>query len=309
MATTELVVVLPGLAPLISSELNRSVIPEYLTKILHRSRFVADTTHFSRLLFNHFSRQKITGSDLPMTNLMTAGTSGLCIDPCYLHADRDKLLLFANELAISDQENAGLLAEIKPLFDTVAGQLMMHEGNQWVLTLPHEPNVYFTALPEVDGKAVEGFLPTGADRKQWLTLWNEIQMQLFDCEVNQQRMADNKLPINSVWFWGAGLFHGQQQRWRSVSGKGALLTTLAARTHHSIDAINDSFDYKAGQHLYVLPELDLESDWQTMIEVYDHQLFKPLWQQLARSKLTKLQLQIPQHGHYQLRTFDCWKFW
>jgi 2,3-bisphosphoglycerate-independent phosphoglycerate mutase len=62
----------------------------------------------------------------------------------------------------------------------------------------------FTPPHDISTQSIEGHLPQGdgADILQDLT--NSAQMLLNDHPVNNQRVAEQKLPANSVWFWGHG---------------------------------------------------------------------------------------------------------
>ena len=66
--------------------------------------------------------------------------------------------------------------------------------DQLTFTPPHDISTY----------SIEGHLPQGdgADILQDLT--NSAQMLLNSHPVNNQRVAEQKLPANSVWFWGHG---------------------------------------------------------------------------------------------------------
>lgn len=311
MAKIELTMILPGLSRVLEQQINNSVIPEYLSKIIAKSQFRPDPTGLTRLLFNHFSQTPIMGSDLPIANLLSANTSVLCADPCYLHPDRDRLLLFSDNMALTVEESTALIAEIQPLLDEFGGELICHTPENWLLNLQVMPDLTFSALTEVNGKAVDNFLPKGADRQNWLRLWNEIQMQLYDSAVNQQRVNDGKLPINSIWFGGAGTFTANKKAWQRVQGRLPLLKSLAQRSNIVFDSYPDwsITSLTSGKNLWVLDEIDIESDWQQQLQQIDRDILQPLWQSLRMAKMASLNLQIPEYGSYQLMPMDCWKFW
>ena len=311
MAKIELTIVLPGLARVLDQQINKSVIPDCLSTIIAKSQFYRDPTGLTRLLFNHFSQTPLIESDLPVANLLSDSTSALCADPCYLHPDRDQLLLFSENMALTIEESTALIAEIQPLLDEFGGELICHTPDNWLLNLQAMPDLTFSALAEVSGKAVDDFLPQGADRQNWIRLWNEIQMQLYDSKINQQRTSDGKLPINSVWFGGAGTYKASKNNWQHVQGRFPLLKNLAQR---SAISLNNDPDWSItslspGKQLWVLDEIDIESDWQQQLQQVDKDILQPLWQSLRMAKMANIKLQIPDHGSYQLTTLDCWKFW
>ena len=311
MAKTELTIVCPGLARLVGQQINAASIPPVLAKIIKKSHFVADQTGLARLLFNHFSQTPIKDTDLPVVSLFDPTSSAIKADPCYLHPDRDRLLVFADNLDITQQESTALISEIQPLLEEFNGQLLALDSDSWLLTLTDMPKLSFTALPEVSGKGVDGQLPQGDDQRAWVRLWNEIQMQLYDADINQQRIAAGKLPINSVWFWGAGTFIAQKQAWTHVQGNDWLLEQLAEKSGIKLNESQDWSGQKlnSGKHLWLLDELDLEADWPLQLQIFNDNSLQALWWQLKKTNISKLTLQIPEHGQYVLTPLDVWKFW
>lgn len=311
MANTELTLVLPGLAAILEQKINASVIPPYLAKVISKAQFQQDLTGLSRLLFSHFSESPLTGSDLPIAHLEQENTNTLRADPCYLHADRDRLLLFADNSELSYDESAALIAEIQPLFDEFGGELIQSRPDNWILKMQTMPDLNFSALPEVTGKGVESYLPKGSEQQDWIRLWNEVQMKLYASELNQRRSDEGKLAINSVWFWGAGTFICKESPWTRIQGQSSLLKQLADRSQCPLEKNSDYSvaSLSTGKHLWLVDEIVIEEDWLQQLQVFDDTVLKPLWQHCRQAKLTTIQLQIPDHGSYQLTPLDCWKFW
>lgn len=56
----------------------------------------------------------------------------------------------------------------------------------------------------VDGLPPDDFMPAGDAAAAHDLLLSELQMALHDHEVNQQRVAGGKRPVNSIWLWGGG---------------------------------------------------------------------------------------------------------
>lgn len=308
MSATKLVVILPNVANILQHKINAGVIATYLEKIVKKASFQPDRTGLTRLLFNHFSQIPITGPDLPMASLMSKHKFALRADPCYLHPDRDGLLLLADDLELTLAENQQLLAQIQPLLEQFGGKLVGGNDQQWLVHLTALPDVTFYALPEVVGKSVENFLPIGATQQDWIRLWNEIQMQLYSSAINEQRVNAGKLPINSVWFWGAGEFVAKDEAWASIHGSSALLNHLAAQSNNSVADYSPA-SLVAGDNLWLLDDIDTQGDWQQQLQQLDQQVFAPLWQHCTTAKIANIQLQIPNHGQYHLTPVDCWKFW
>ncbi len=62
----------------------------------------------------------------------------------------------------------------------------------------------FTPPHDISTHSIEDHLPQGDGADVLLDLCNSAQMLLNDHPVNNKRVAENKLPANSVWFWGHG---------------------------------------------------------------------------------------------------------
>ena len=313
MTKKEVTVVIPGLAAIVSQAINREVIPFYMRKVIIKANFMPYEMGLSRCLFNHFSEEPLTGTDIPIADLAKPQEQEFVIkaDPCYLHPDRDRLLLFSKNLDLTEKESTELIKEIQPLLDEL-GLISQQSHESWMLKLLVKPNINFYALDEVEGKGVEAYLPSGQDRQQWLRLWNEIQMQLYNSEVNTRRTALNQLPINSVWFWGqGGEYEPVNNSWSSISGQSALLKQLAVRSGHEAlyNSSSDLQQFSKGRHLLLLTEIDTELDWQKQLQIMDTKIFEPLWQQLSKMAISKLILQVPDFGEYHLTPISCWRFW
>lgn len=306
MSKTSLTVVIPEIAGILQQQINRQLLPDYLTKIKMKGHFKESEMGLSRLLMNHFSDEEFTGADLPVASLRSDKAATLCADPCYLHADLDRVLLFSDDLDLTAEESTALIAEIQPLLNEFSATLSQYQSDKWLLELDALPDLNFSALPDVSGRSVDRFLPEGNDRRNWVRLWNEIQMQLHNAEINQKRQAQGKVPINSVWFWGRGEFKFKQQAWQSVEGQHSLLEQLSSNT------VDNNFDIRAlsaGSHLWLMNSIDIDGDWQTQLQQLDEQILKPIWQKLRAGKLNQVIVQIPNYGNYTLTPLNSWKFW
>jgi hypothetical protein len=314
MAKSEITVILPNMAGLIQQEINKTLIPETLQKIFNKAHFKADATSFERRLFHHFNVDISNGNDLPIARLRHEEQYVLCADPCYLHADLDRLLLFTDSLDITEDEADQLIAAVQPLLTDFGAKLQKYKTDQWSIILETDamPNLNFTALADVSGKAVDKHLPSGDEqtRLEWLRLWNEIQMLLFDLPLNEQRQQQGKFPINSLWFWGKGELQVQTNVWQKTAGNNDLLQNLSqhSKTNHSSKIEDIDISSLPEKQLIVFAPLELEGDWLSELNNID-QFLNKLWSLLRWNNVAKLNLEIPNHGVYQLTPFDCWKPW
>lgn len=56
----------------------------------------------------------------------------------------------------------------------------------------------------VAGHDLFGFQPAGTDGPRLRRLMSEIEMWLFDHEVNRARVANSRPPVTGLWLWGGG---------------------------------------------------------------------------------------------------------
>jgi|26BtaG_2_1085354.scaffolds.fasta_scaffold00648_13 hypothetical protein len=309
MASQQLTLILPAFSVVVANPINQSFLPQSLKILMKRGTFIESEDRFFQQLLSLFSEETRYWDDFPMARLRGGTEFTLCVDPCYLQADRDQLLLFHHGLDISMDEAEQLIASIQYLFDDLGASLSINTANQWLLSMPIEPDIELTCVDKVDRRAVTEFLPKGADARLWIRLWNEIQMVLFDCPVNQAREAQGKVPINSVWFWGKEKMPDEWQTWSHVSGQDETLKQLS---HYSgsewLENIDHFTDIQA-KHALHLAHFDPDKDWSTQMEVLDKNWLTPIYKALKRFQLDSVHIVIPEWGTYHLTPTSAWKIW
>lgn len=321
MAKASLTLVLPGYASLLVNPLNHSAQPASLNKLTSKSRFIASENSLEKCLFQCFYPELKQASDLPMAALLAGKQAQLCVAPCYVHADQGRLLLFQRDIKLTNDETEHLVQALQPFFVEKQAQLLpsehvissvvekSSEHKHWLLQCTQAPRIECSAITELEGQSVLEHLPTGEDAADWITLWNEIQMLLFDLPLNQQREAAGKLPVNSVWFWGRLDLPDTAQSWKQVAGNHPLLSALAEQTGSTYLKTDISLPKLTGDSLMLLPGLDWQQDWQAQLEKVEQTVFKPLWQALRKGHLARLNIVIPEWGRYSITPWQSWKFW
>lgn len=291
-------------------EMTASQLPDQLKKQLDKGRFTADERPVAHLLTDLFSAQPFADADLPIARLRQSRQPSLCADPCYLHADRDRLLLFPIDDLTAD-EASQLIDTIQSLLKEFAAELVAIDANHWSILLEKIPDIELTAMPSLIAKPVMAALPQGAERADWLRLWNEIQMLLFEHPVNQQRQSVGKLPVNSVWFWGKADWQPKMDGWQLIYGDDQLLTLLAKACESPISPISDwqQKNIINNNQLMLLPALDLEGNWQQEMEQIVTDYLRPLWKKLRHFQINELRLLLPEYGQYHWTRWDAWKPW
>lgn len=67
-----------------------------------------------------------------------------------------------------------------------------------------EDGMTVTPPHDITGQEILEYLPQGKGAERLIYLMNASQMLLYNHPQYKKRTADNKLPANSVWFWGQG---------------------------------------------------------------------------------------------------------
>jgi hypothetical protein len=129
----------------------------------------------------------------------------ICADPVHLKLQRDALLLAdASLLNITREEADALVASLNAHFAQDGFALQAPQPGRWYARLASPPDLATTPLALAAGQSADPILPTGADAARWHARMNEVQMLLHDHPVNEAREARGAMPVNSLWFWGAG---------------------------------------------------------------------------------------------------------
>jgi hypothetical protein len=130
----------------------------------------------------------------------------ICADPVHLRLQRDALLLAdARLLAITREEADALVASLNAHFSADGFTLQAPHPDRWYAALAQAPEISTTPLALAAGQSVDPKLPRGAGAAAWHARMNEVQMLLHAHPVNAAREARGQMPVNSLWFWGAGV--------------------------------------------------------------------------------------------------------
>lgn len=207
---------------------------------------------------------------------------------------------------LSAEESQALLFSLNQHFGA-DGMLFLPAADHWYLRLLLDPRIVTSPLAQVLGQDTRSHALQGEGAARWDGLLNEMQMLLFQHEVNQVREAARRLPVNSLWLSGGGMLPAPL-----APGKPTLFAS---------DALGLGLMELAGQHALPPPEdanalLALEQDDSIMVldsaNGQEQDWFAPLLQALLHHQLKQLQLLLPLHGgsvSFDIGGYDVWKFW
>ena len=273
-----------------------------------------------------------------LSNSLPSNDDGrwLCADPVHLRFHHERSVPpDAGPCEIPDPEPAALIAAPNTTFPDI-GVFHAATPRRWYLHLNTAVDHLAEPISAVAGRRMDSEL---ADKTSPLHRWlNEVQMFLHLHPINEQRAAEGKPAINSLWLWGAaaplgkdaalpsaespdaifsrdplalGLALGQNQAGRSCR---ALPLPASPSASASLDALLSS---EAKQALVVLDTLlptvlyENPEGWRQAWAALEADWFVPCCGQLGK-KIKNLDIVAPTiYGclQWSVSSGERWKFW
>jgi len=307
-----------------------------LSTLIARSRFVRRppqsleatlTDAFDLAEGAPYGAFRLLGEDLAPDGV-AADACWVCADPVHLRFQQDRLILAdSGTFGIEVDEAQVLAGELNRYFPDI-GRFHVATAERWYLQLAanaHLERLDVPPLSAIAGRRVEQLLPPTPQTARLRQLLNEAQMVLHGHPANAARESAGRMPINSLWLWGAGaLPHGMASTFDGVwSGNplalglgraagvpthavpgdaAALLASVAPETSHLvvIEDLLGPVQYQDGD-AYRAALLALEERW-----------FAPLRKALLAGKITRLRLETSTaYGAlaWESGRSDQWKLW
>lgn len=226
-------------------------------------------------------------------------------DPAHVRADINgaRLLACGDALGLSAEEAGEFLRALRPLFGDAGFPIDAPRPGHWYLRLPREAKLPAFADPAVAlGEDVFEHLPEGDAGRRWRALLSEAQVVLHNHPRNAQRVAQALPPVNSLWFWGAGVLpHSSSTPHAWVYSDDEVLRALA-HGHAGTAQLPPRFQATGERALYdlrVARDLAaLERDW-----------LCPAVRAVARHQLQQLELDFADGRVATIGRRQRWRFW
>lgn len=226
-------------------------------------------------------------------------------DPCHVAADAvaARLLAWGN-LGLTRAESDEFARALRPLFGDAGFPLEPTAPERWYLRCPSGVRLPRFADPaEVLGADLLSHLPSGDNEKQWRRLLNEAQVILHNHPLNARRTQRGQVPVNSVWFWGAGkLPDWVRTPFAQVFSDDALVLALArlAKVAAMPSDAGHFFHNAANDTLLDLTAIrgTLDKDWLT-----------PIADALRRGTFHELRLRFESGEAVVFKPSHRWRFW
>lgn len=154
----------------------------------------------------------------------------ICADPVHLQPRGAELFLTAGHLVgLEDAESAALVEALNSFFAEDGISFHAVVADRWVARIARPPRMQTVPVSVAHGRPVDPLLPRGDEAMAWVRRLNEAQMLLHAHPVNEAREMRGSLPVNSVWFWGAGAFEPPPRKpFESVFSDDLLVRAVAS---------------------------------------------------------------------------------
>ncbi len=243
----------------------------------------------------------------------------LCADPVYIQPDMNSAVLLAHEeLDLSLEDTGELAASVNAHFVDESWSLEVLRTHRWLIKLTRSPLLTTTPLARIKGQPIGDNLAQGNDSPYWQRILNEIQMLLFAHPLNQQREAEGKLPVNSLWLWGEGELANKHSDWQTILGRGELLDALmhyedCAGKEMSINdelLIEDSGCSLLASDEFITPVQARDIDaWLRALKQFENNWLDPLMKSLAAGKLDAIDLLVGNSMQFSLNRKMLKRWW
>lgn len=246
-----------------------------------------------------------------LTRQHDAGDAGdalwLRADPAFVRPDINgaRLLACGGMLQLSAADSAALLPALRPLFGDAGLAFDAPTPARWYLRLPRQAALPdFSAPDDALGSDLFEHLAQGDEGRRWRALLSEAQVLLHNHPWNAQRAAAGKLPVNSLWFWGAGVLPDHVHSTRSAVCSDDETANALAHAAGIAASMPARFALPPGQGdaVFDLPGVrdlaQLDRDW-----------LQPACAAVAAGALARLSLDFADGRQCALTRGQRWRFW
>lgn len=234
-----------------------------------------------------------------------AGAAWLRADPCRVQPDINgaRLLGVGETLGLTAEDAAQLLPALRPLFGDAGFPIDAPVAARWYLRLPREAKVpAFTEPDDALGTDLFDHLAEGSEGRRWRSLLSEAQVVLHNHPWNARRAESGRTPVNSLWFWGAGVLpdHVRSPHAAFCSGDDtAAAIAAAAGIRRPLPARFEPIEDDAVFDLTGARDLSaLEQAW-----------LQPALAALRRGELRVLRIDTEDGAAFDLARGQRWRFW
>lgn len=212
----------------------------------------------------------------------------------HLKADMHNALVIPLEEDKTNQDDALLIIEdLQTLFSEDCDVKLLKDG-LWLMRLKQcDPADGYPHYLSVIGRKANQFIEQSKQALPWYKLMNEMQMFMHQHSINENRLSTGLLPINSLWFWGAGSrppIHKSNVQWfcdNEQLNRYADSVEISRRSKDQLALIHGS-EHSLVIDLSLLEALKISSgeNLQSKLIELEETLFDPLMNMLRSNQIT-----------------------
>ena len=244
------------------------------------------------------------------------GDKNLLFRAIHLKADMHSAIVLPLENNRTNYDDISIIInDLKDLFKVDCDIDEVRDG-LWLMHLNQcTPAQNYPHYLSIIGRKADPFIEQSKQALPWYKLINEMQMFMHQHDINRDRLASGLLPINSLWFWGAGNLSklaAKNINWycddellkqfASVSGINCAKLDEVKMEDFSRDSI--IVDMGLLEALKFSAEVSLRA----LLSNMELGLFKPLLRQIKSNKC-KLRLRLGSSNDLILSRYSTWQWW
>jgi hypothetical protein len=127
------------------------------------------------------------------------------LTPVHWHVAADHVSLpDPYHLHLSAKSSQTLFEAVRPLFESEGWTLAWGAPGRWYVSHDSLDGLPCASLDRVIGHPIDRWLPQHPQAKLFRRLQNEAQMLLYQHPLNDERVGQGALPVNSFWLSGCG---------------------------------------------------------------------------------------------------------
>jgi hypothetical protein len=127
------------------------------------------------------------------------------LTPVHWHVGADHVSLpDPQALHLSAQESHTLFEAVRPLFESEGWVMAWGAPTRWYAAHDSLDGLASASLDRVIGRNIDLWMPTTPQARFIRRLQNEVQMLLYQQPLNDARVGQGALPVNSFWLSGCG---------------------------------------------------------------------------------------------------------
>ncbi len=319
--TANVDVIIPGLFQLPLNELEQGFVENRLAALNHILRYSSKHPEiqfdFEPLLADSLGLASV--SCLPFASAFDArqpDRTALLCEAVHLKPDMRHAYVVPLDTSEETENQINIIISDLSEYFKVDFNLENHQDRLWIMrALRCTAPLHLPHILSVIGRKVDPYIKQSKENLAWYQLINEVQMFMHSHEVNQQRIRDGQLAINSLWCWGAG----QLQEWPDSNIQCfcddplsmALLTKHGLKVHGLSDVSRAGMaDHNICIDLSLLEALKRPGDEELalIIENIEVNLLRPLLNSVRAGKL-RLRLRTGHESLYHIHRFSPLRFW